>query len=268
VPLLRAELVEVEDMAPKPTRITKGKKQAKQMARSSQWRVAAMLALGAILVTSTIWAALPSMGRQSSTPTPPPIVAKGSPPTTVYEPPTVLRSETVPSVVGATALPSALPAISPALSPTIYSLATSTQTPSATPLATQTPTAQVTCTPVPTRSPTQPTQAAQAHTVTPSSAQITITIEGLDDAGLACSSLLFFMGDALVRQVALSEASDPRHVVIPGGSADWLRFEGGTDGQCPWANWNMADADPNRVPIAGEVVALRFVLIPDEPRPT
>ncbi len=256
-------------MVPKPTEAT-GKKE--RTGRASRWPlrlvVSVGLALGVILVTSIGCVASIDPGGRRSTAASLPAAAPTATPTTRQGAMTVVSSPAAATQVEAPPLPTAAVPISPSPSLRPHSAATPTQAPSAVPPATQTPTEPKTCTPAPTQSPTPDAKAIQAPSATPSSAQITVTIDGLDEEGLACSSLLFFMGDELVRQVALSEASDPRHVVISGGSADWLRFEGGTDGQCPWAHWNMADADPNRVPIVSEEVTLRFVPILDEPRPT
>jgi hypothetical protein len=256
-------------MLPKPTEATERKERAGRASRWPLWLAATVeLALGVILVTSTGCTASIDPGRRPPTATPLPTAAPAATPTMRQGAMAVVSSQAARTQVEAQTLPTASVSISPRASLTPHSAATSTQTPSSIPPATQTPTEPATCTPAPTRSPTQDAQAVETRSATPPYAQITITIEDLDEEGLACSSLVLFKGNEIVQRVGLRDALDPRRVVVPGDSADWLKFEGGADGRCPWDNWNMADGDPNRVPILSEEVTLRFVPTPDEPRPT
>jgi len=101
------------------------------------------------------------------------------------------------------------------------------------------------------------TEVAAAMTAEAAQAQpIVVRVEGLDEWGRQCSTLVFFKGDEVTHRIPL-EGRD--QVEIPGGTADWLKFEGGPDGHCPWSKWTpTGGTDPDHTEIVGEVVILHF----------
>jgi serine/threonine-protein kinase len=145
----------------------------------------------------------------------------------------------------------------PSLVPTRQATATNapTEAPSATPEPSATP--LPTDTTPPTARPTAPVQVGT----------VSIRVEGLDRAGLECSTLVMLKGGNEVRRVALSTELDGR-LEIAKGSADTLRFEGSADGRCPWGNWVLQNADPNNIPVAGNEVVIRFAPAGSQPQPT
>ena len=92
----------------------------------------------------------------------------------------------------------------------------------------------------------------------PAGGSVIIRIEGLDEWGIGCSTLVFFKGESQVDRVPLRGA--PGGVVqYPTDKADWFRFEGSPDGQCPWTRWTLADGSPDRIGMDRQEISLRFV---------
>ena len=100
-------------------------------------------------------------------------------------------------------------------------------------------------------------QAVPVETETPFDT-IAIRIEGLDEWGLRCSTLVLFSADAEVRRIPLEGLPGGR-LVIERGSADWLRFEGSPDGKCPWEKWTLSQLDPKHINLAGSEVCFTFI---------
>lgn len=104
------------------------------------------------------------------------------------------------------------------------------------------------------------------HLSAPPNAPINITIAGLDRPSLNCSTLVFFKGQKESKRVPLKEAScearegRPRcHVTVSRGTADWLKFEGSTDGKCPWGSFSLYyQTDPNYIPLDRGEIVLQF----------
>ncbi len=114
-----------------------------------------------------------------------------------------------------------------------------------------------TATVIPTNTRPQTTvEAVPVETETPTET-IAIVIEGLDEWGLRCSTLVLFSGDAEVRRIPLEGVPGGR-LQIERGSADWLRFEGSPDGKCPWKKWTLSQLDPKHIDLAGSEVCLTF----------
>ncbi|MBC7234432.1 MAG: hypothetical protein H5T69_01215 [Chloroflexi bacterium] len=93
-----------------------------------------------------------------------------------------------------------------------------------------------------------------------------VRFEGLDDNAAACTTLIFYTGDAIVEKLSLAASEregNARLVRIPGSGVDRLQILGSPDGRCPWRQGSFADIDPNRVSLGQEDLTLRFL-----PRPS
>ncbi len=105
-----------------------------------------------------------------------------------------------------------------------------------------------------------------AHLSSPPDAPIHITIAGLDKPSLNCSTLVFFKGQKESKRVLLKETpceareGRPRcHVTVSRGIADWLKFEGSSDGKCPWDNFSLYyQTNPNYIPLDRGEIVLQF----------
>jgi len=94
-------------------------------------------------------------------------------------------------------------------------------------------------------------------TRTASVGEITLSIQGLDEWGRSCTTLVLFKGEQFVQRVALGDAPNAQ-VSIARGSADWFRIEGDTSGNCPWSKWSLVEGDPNHIPIGADDVTVQF----------
>lgn len=43
--------------------------------------------------------------------------------------------------------------------------------------------------------------------------------------------------------------------------ADWFKFEGSSDGRCPWDKWRLVDINADAIYIVGQEIVLRFELV-------
>lgn len=161
----------------------------------------------------------------------------------------------------------AIAIVAPSATPTATSTPTATPV---TPMATRTATASPSSTPTTTLSQSPTPTTTPIRTNTPVLSPFVIRVEGLNEWGLKCTTLVFFKGDRIVGRTLLADVQ-PRvpmpdgkfavEVTHPRSYADWFKVDGSPDGKCPWQKLTMDPVDTSHIEIAnaaGNRTTLKF----------